>query len=95
MLHAEQVPPTAQLDDTVSYVLTLTGKFQANPGVYLNQILVSLIYSFHLQQVDWPGAAHELHCQSELLHVKIPFWLRPGLQAELHLAAAGIEALTN
>ena len=99
LLHAEQVPPTAELDQTVSYVLTLTGQpnipqQEIQTGVFQHQKLVSLIFSFHLQQVDWPGAAHQLHCQSELLHVKIPFWLKPELQAELHLAAAGIEALT-
>ena len=92
---AVQVTQAAQLDDKVSYVLTLERRKDQDPkGAFAHVNLIMLMYSFHLQQVDWPGATDKLCCQPELLHGKIPAWLRPGLQAELYIAAIGIANLT-
>ena len=90
---AVQVTQAGNIYDKVSYVLTLADNGEQDPH-YPHQNLVSLIYAFHLKIVDWPGAAETLYCTPELLHNKIPPLLRPGLQAELYVAAIGIEKLT-
>ena len=93
LLEAVQVDVATEIDDKVSYVLTLAPE----PGpddMSVHRKLLLLMFSLHGQRVDWPGAAPWLTCFPDRLHFLFTEDIRPGLQAEIYLAAIGHEKHT-
>ena len=94
LLKAVQMDVATSIDDKVSYELTLASMADEDAETVHRKLLI-LLFSLHGQMVAFPGAADRLTCKPGRLAGLFQDDIRPGLQAELYLAALGHPALTT